>query len=208
MFRQVPVLSVVVPLAAATVALLLWSLHRRARLSPPRAAVALLLGVYVAGIVANTVFPVFLDKPVSAAAWTDQVVLVPFADDELGDAVTNVLVFVPLGVLLALILRRSSWWRPLLVAAGVSLGIEVVQLLTTHLLGSGHVADVNDLLSNVVGGALGVALLAVVGRVPWVGRLADRFRWDARPAGTATAAQGRRGPSASDGRQVRAAASG
>lgn len=69
MFRQVPVLPVVIPLAAATLTALLWSLARRGRLSVPRAALALALCVYAAGIVANTVFPIFLDKPASSAAW-------------------------------------------------------------------------------------------------------------------------------------------
>ena len=193
MFRQVPVLPVVLPLAAAALAALLWSLHRRGRLTGPRGLVALALSVYLAGVVANTVFPIFLDKPVSRGAWLSQVVLVPFADYEVADAITNVAVFVPLGVLLALVLGRSAWWRPVAAAAGVSLGIEVVQLLTTHFLASGHVADVNDLLWNVVGGSVGVALLAGAARVPATQGLVDRFRWDARAAGVTGAAPARVG---------------
>lgn len=185
MFRQVPVLPVVLPLALAALAALLGSLRRRARLTTPRALVALALCVYLAGVVANTVFPVYLDKPVGDAPWTSQVVLVPFADYEVADALMNVGVFVPLGILLALVLRRSSWWRPVVAAAGVSLVIEVVQLLTTHFLGSGHVADVNDLLWNVVGGAAGVAVLAVAARVPATRGLVERFRWDAPPTAAA-----------------------
>ncbi|MBW0252873.1 VanZ family protein [Cellulomonas sp. PS-H5] len=182
MFRQVPVLPVVLPLAAAALAALLGSLRRRGRLTAPRALVALALCVYLAGVVANTVFPIYLDKPVGDASWTSQAVLVPFADYEVADALMNVAVFVPLGILLALVLERSSWWRPVVAAAGVSLVIEVVQLLSTHLLGSGHVADVNDLLWNVVGGAAGVAVLAVAARVPVTRGHVERFRWDAAPA--------------------------
>lgn len=194
MFRQVPVLPVVLPVAAGALVVLLGSLHRRGRLTAPRAAVALALCVYLAGIVANTVFPVFLDKPVGDAPWASQVVLVPSADYEVADAVMNVAVFVPLGVLLALVLGRSSWWRPVAAAAGVSLAIEVVQLLTTHYLGSGHVADVDDLLWNVVGGALGVALLAGAARLPATRGLVDRFRWDAPTADASfSTAQAREG---------------
>jgi glycopeptide antibiotics resistance protein len=189
-FRQVPVLPLVLPLAAAALAALLWSLHRRGRLTGPRALVAVALSVYLAGVVANTVFPVFLGKPVSSAPWTSQVVLVPFADYDVADAVMNVAVFVPLGVLLALVLGRSAWWRPVAAAAAVSLAIEAVQLVTTHLLGSGHVADVNDLLWNVVGGSVGVALLAGAARVPATRGLVDRFRWDARAAEVTAAPAG------------------
>jgi glycopeptide antibiotics resistance protein len=167
----------VVPLAAVTFAVLLWSLRRRRRLSVARAAVALALCVYVGGVVANTVFPVFVDKPVSPAPWGAHLATVPLAGYEPADALMNVLVFVPFGMLVPLMAARPSWWRVLSVVAGLSLAIEVVQLTTAHLLGGGHIADVNDLIFNVVGGALGFALLCALQRVPRVGALLDRFRW-------------------------------
>lgn len=177
MFRQVPVLPVVVPLAVVTVAALLVLLVRRGRFSLPRAAVALAVGVYVAGIVANTVFPVFLDKPVSGAPWAAHLALVPLSGYEVADALQNVLVFVPLGMLVPLLAVRPSWWRTVAVAGCVSLGIEITQLATAHLLGGGHLADVDDLIFNVVGGAVGYLVLAVVTRVPVIATLVDRFRW-------------------------------
>lgn len=177
MFRQVPVLSVVVPLGAVVLAVLLRWLARRRRLSVARAAVALALAVYAAGVVANTVFPIFLDKPVGSAPWRGHLVLVPLVDYQLDDAVINILVFVPLGLLLPLLASRFSWWRTVAVAAAFSLTIEAVQYVTAHLLGGGHIADVNDLLFNVVGGAVGAALFAVLARVPTTARLVRPFRW-------------------------------
>lgn len=175
MFREVPVLPVVVPLAGVVFAALTWRLHRRGSLTAARASVALAICVYVAGVVANTVFPIFLDKPARTSRWTDFVHLMPLSDYELADAVMNICVFVPVGVLVPLILRRSSWGRVLGVAAAFSLGIEMTQYVTAHLLGGGHVADVNDLLFNVVGAACGLVLLATVSRVPVIARVMDRF---------------------------------
>ena len=177
MFREIPVLPVVVPAAAAVFLILLWHLHRRDRLSAPRAAVALTVCVYAAGVVANTVFPVFLDMPARSAPWDASLSLTPLAGYEVSDAVMNVLVFVPLGMLVPLLLSRPSWWRVLAVAAGFSLVIEVSQLVTAHLLGGGHVADVNDLVFNVLGGLLGHGLLTLLLRVPGAPALVDRFRW-------------------------------
>ena len=177
MFREVPVLPVVVPLAAAVLGALLWSLHRRDRLTAPRAAVAVALCVYAAGVVAHTVFPVFLDKPSGDGPWTRSVDAIPLAGYEVADAVTNVLVFAPLGVLLPLLLARPSWWRVLGVAAAASLAIELAQLLDARLLGGGHVADVDDLGCNVVGAALGLGLFTAVSRAPGAAVLVDRFRW-------------------------------
>ena len=177
MFREVPVLPVVVPLAAVVLAALLWFLHRRERLTVPRATVAVALSVYVAGVVANTVFPIFLDKPVADVPWSGHLWLVPIVGYEVDDALMNIAVFAPLGVLIALMTARRSWWRAVAVSAGLSLAIEVTQYLTGHLLGAGHLADVNDFLFNVVGGVLGYAVLTGLERVPVLAGLIDRFRW-------------------------------
>lgn len=177
MFRQVPVLPVVVPLAAVLLGMLLVVLHRRGRLTVPRAAVAVALCVYAAGVVANTVFPIYLDKPARDAPWSASLHLVPVVGYEVADAVMNVLVFVPVGILVPLVLVHASAWRVIAVGAAFSLLIEVTQLVTSTLLGGGHVADVNDLLSNVAGAALGLGLLCLATRVPALDRAADRFRW-------------------------------
>ena len=175
MFGEVPVLPVVVPLATAVLAGLLVRLRRRRHLTAPRAAVAVVVCVYVAGVVANTVFPIYLDAPRQDATWT--VYLVPLTDYEVVDALTNVLVFLPVGALLPLLMAAASWRRVLAVAVLFSLGIEMTQLVTGNLLGGGHVADVNDLLFNVVGAALGLALFTALTRVPVATRVLDRFRW-------------------------------
>lgn len=177
MFYQVPVLPVVFPVAALAFAVLLWSLHRRARLTPQRAVVSLTLCVYLAGVIANTVFPIFLDKPSSGQPWDTYLNLVPLVGYEVVDAVTNVVVFVPLGVLLPLFFVRAPWWRVLLLGAGLSLLIEVAQYVTANLLGGGHVADVNDLLFNVVGAIIGLGLLEGGRRIPGVARVVDEFCW-------------------------------
>lgn len=177
MFQEVPVLPVVVPLAALVLAVLVWHLHRRGLLTPARVAVAVALCVYVSGIVANTVFPIFLDKPDSGVAWDAYLDLGLLGDYEVTDAIMNICVFVPVGVLVPLVLPAASWLRVLAVATAFSLAIEVSQLLTANLLGGGHVADANDLLFNVAGAALGYALLRVGERVPAAARVVSRFRW-------------------------------
>ncbi|GAA1943881.1 hypothetical protein GCM10009797_41110 [Nocardioides hwasunensis] len=170
-------LPVVVPLGAVIVLVLGWRLRRRGLFSLPRASVALALGVYAAGIVANTVFPIFLDKPERTMEWDSALSLTPIAGYEVADAIMNVAVFTPLGVLVALLLARPTWWRVVGVSAAASLAIEVTQYVTARLLGGGHVADVDDLLFNVLGGALGFGILGLVMRVPVLAGLLDRFRW-------------------------------
>ncbi|WIB78694.1 VanZ family protein [Curtobacterium sp. MCPF17_002] len=158
--------------------LLLWG----GRFSWSRAAVAAGIAVYAAGIVANTVFPIFLSPAQSEEPWSPALALIPFHDYEVADALANVLVFVPLGVLIPLLMRRPSRWKVLVTAAAVSLTIELLQLAAQRLFSGGHVADVNDFMWNTFGGAVGYAAFVLLSRVPVLSTILNRFRWHSTTA--------------------------
>lgn len=176
-FAEVPVLPVVIPFGIVVIAVLLAVLWARRSFSLPRGAVAAAVAVYAAGIVGNTVFPIFLDKPDSGVPWMPGLALIPFAEYELDDALMNMLVFVPLGILIPLMLARPTWLKVVAAAAITSLTVESLQLAAQAFFAGGHIADVNDFLSNVAGGALGYGLLLLLARVPALARLIDLFRW-------------------------------
>ena len=175
-FGEVPVLPVVIPLGLALFAFLIWRLHARRLFSVPRAAVAAAISVYAAGIIGNTIFPIFLAKPDSGEPWMPALSLIPFADYEIEDALMNIAVFVPLGILFPLLLARPTWLKVMAAVVASSLAIELTQLAAQGLFAGGHVADVSDLICNTVGGALGYGLLVLAARVPALVRLIDRFR--------------------------------
>jgi glycopeptide antibiotics resistance protein len=176
-FGEVAALPVVAPVAAVAFGVLLWGLHRRGAMTLPRVLVAAALCVYGAGVVANTVFPIFLDMPGGVQPWSASISMRLFDDYEAADAVQNVVVFLPVGVLVPLALRTHSPWRVAAVGAVFSLFIETVQFFTSHWLHGGHVADVNDLFYNALGAPVGYGLFVLVTRVPAVARLAQRTRW-------------------------------
>ncbi|GAA5142045.1 hypothetical protein GCM10023340_04880 [Nocardioides marinquilinus] len=176
MFREVPVLPVVVPLAVLVLVLATWHLRRTGMLTAPRATVGLAWAVYAAGVVANTIFPIYLDKP-GGGPRTGLLNLTLGSGYEPADALMNICVFVPVGVLVALVAPRWPAWAVLAAATALSLVVETTQLVTARKLGGGHVADVNDLLFNLVGAALGLLLLSAASRIPAVTGLVDRFRW-------------------------------
>lgn len=77
--------------------------------------------------------------------------------------VGNLLAFVPLGALLPLAFRRLRW--PLVILAGVALSttIEVTQYAISNNLGHGYrAADIDDVIVNVAGTVVGLALYGVV----------------------------------------------
>jgi glycopeptide antibiotics resistance protein len=72
----------------------------------------------------------------------------------------NFILFVPLGILLPLVWRRLRLWNGLLVALGMSVGIELAQYLTRPW--SNRLADVNDVILNVAGACLGLVLVSLL----------------------------------------------
>ncbi|WP_281266489.1 VanZ family protein [Curtobacterium sp. 9128] len=163
---------------------LLWTLRARGRVTLPRASVAAVLALYAGGVIANTVFPIFIH----VGTWPDRgprplsLWLVPFVDYGREDALINVAVFVPLGVLIPLLLARPSWWRVTAIVAGASLAIELTQMATAGLAFGGHIADINDWMTNIVGGVIGFGLFVLVTRSKTVAGVVQRFRWPTREA--------------------------
>lgn len=181
---EVPMLPIVIPLEIVIFLVLLWTLHARGRVTVPRASVAAVLALYAGGVIANTVFPIFIH----VGTWPDSgprplpLWLVPFVDYGLEDALVNIAVFVPLGVLIPLLLARPSWWRVAAIVAGASLAIELTQMATAQLAFGGHIADVNDWMTNILGGVAGYGLFVLVTRSQSVYGVVQRFRWPAREA--------------------------
>jgi glycopeptide antibiotics resistance protein len=167
LFGEVPALPVVVPAAGAVLAILLWQLRRRGAMTATRVLVAAAVCVYGAGVVANTIFPVFLDMPGGVQPWSSSISTRLFVDYEVADAVQNVVVFMPVGVLVPMLTGPRSLWRVAAVGVGFSLFIETVQLFSSHYLHGGHVADVNDLFYNALGAPLGYVLFVLARRARW-----------------------------------------
>lgn len=70
----------------------------------------------------------------------------------------NLLLFLPLGLLVPLIWKRLSMWKGILVAIGLSVAIEILQLFSRSW-GSYRATDINDVLLNVFGAFIGLAIV-------------------------------------------------
>ncbi|WP_136057007.1 VanZ family protein [Microbacterium sp. K24] len=181
-FVEVPMLPIVIPFGVVIFLVLIWVLRSRGRVTLARASVAVVLAVYAAGVLANTVFPIFLrvgtgfyDGPRPLPLY-----LVPFVDYGFEDALINVAVFIPLGGLVPLLTARASWWKVLAIVAGASLAIELVQMAVSRLALSGHLADINDWLTNILGGMIGYGLFVLLTRSKTIAGFVQRFRWPTR----------------------------
>ena len=70
----------------------------------------------------------------------------------------NFLLFFPLGILIPLVWRRLRFWSAIRIAIALSVSIEAVQYLSSAL-GSYRAVDVNDVVLNVFGATVGLALV-------------------------------------------------
>jgi glycopeptide antibiotics resistance protein len=80
--------------------------------------------------------------------------LVPFAGSsgDSGESVDNVAVFIPFGALLSVSFERLHFWPKLLIVLGASIAAESVQ----YVFAIG-VTDVTDVMTNTLGGLIGLA---------------------------------------------------
>ena len=68
-----------------------------------------------------------------------------------GQAVENVLVFIPFGLLLSVNFKGLKFWSKLLVVLGVSIAAETIQYI--FAIGA---TDITDVITNTVGGLIGI----------------------------------------------------
>lgn len=88
--------------------------------------------------------------------------LIPFAGDSWahdGELISNVVAFVPLGVLLGVVLVRTSLWWKLGIACLVSVALETTQ----YVLAIGT-TDITDVISNTLGALVGLVVYEVAAR--------------------------------------------
>jgi glycopeptide antibiotics resistance protein len=173
--------SIVAPfLAVCAVAVPCWvafRLYRRRtsghRPSLPRELLLLSFVVYLSGLAAATLTPsrssravaessAGIDLRPNVASLTCSATFLPRGSTArafcVRNARGNLMLFFPLGVLIPLVWPRLRFWRGLQIAIAVSLGIELAQLLS-RAWGSQRTADINDLILNGVGAALGLTLV-------------------------------------------------
>ena len=88
--------------------------------------------------------------------------LIPFWGYSAGTAremIDNLVVFVPLGVLLAMNYKATSFWKKLVYVLTFSVSVELLQYL--FAIGT---TDVTDVIMNTAGGLLGLGAYGLVGR--------------------------------------------
>ncbi|MFE4950240.1 VanZ family protein [Leifsonia sp. NPDC056665] len=83
--------------------------------------------------------------------------LLTWIDYDVVEFTANVLLFVPVGLLFAVLLGRGRWWLAFALGVAMTLTIEFVQLFLPA-----RVSDARDLLANTLGTLIGIGIAAVI----------------------------------------------
>ena len=128
-----------------------------------RAWSQILLAAYLAVLIWVVLFKLSYDPAAVVRDYrTRSLNLVPFAGvswSHGGELISNIVAFVPLGMLLGIVLPRTAlWWR-----LGVACLVSVVLETTQFVLAIGT-TDITDVITNVLGALMGLVLYDVAAR--------------------------------------------
>ena len=96
------------------------------------------------------IIPVLFDYQTRSLNW------IPFIYSSKSEIISNFLVFIPFGLLLGVNFKRIVFWHKLAIVFLASLSVELFQ----YVFAIG-VTDLTDLISNTLGGLLGLAAYAL-----------------------------------------------
>jgi VanZ family protein len=182
-YQFLPYRSMFAPfLVASAIAVSGWLVFRlyrrrtpRHRLSFPREMLLLIVVVYLAGLASATLTPNRSDRMRAVgrggvdvrpdlASLTCSPAMVPEGSARgfcVRNARGNAALLFPLGILIPLIWRGIRFRRAILIVIALSISIEVAQYLSSAW-GSYRAADVNDVILNVFGASLGLAIMSLL----------------------------------------------
>lgn len=172
---ELPAFPILIPVAVAAFAASILVMRRHRTASWARVALSASCCIYGVGLLRSVLFPypIVLGAARTAGPWNENLQLVPLAtvpEDPSGMAL-NVLLFVPLGILLPLLLRKAAPTRVLAVGFLLSLAIEVTQLVGDLTVSSARIADVDDLIGNTTGTAVGYGIYRLALLIPTIDHL-------------------------------------
>ncbi|MGP4086155.1 VanZ family protein [Streptomyces sp. KR55] len=153
--------------------------------------------LYAAAVLQLTIFPlhVVFGTYANQTPWYEMVQWVPLIIADFS-FVPNVIMMLPLGALLPLMsVRVSSPGRAVLAGAGISLAIELTQMLSYILFSNGRSVDINDVIANTLGTVLGFLALRWAARARSLAGLVQELALpSARPVGIPATGHGHAGP--------------
>ena len=130
--------------------------------------------VYLTAVAIITLFPILMDEKVEYFGNSTWYNIIPFKTitETLQYGITttaivqilgNILMSVPFGVFVMLFLRNPKWWKMLLFAILLTVGIELSQMIIGLAINNMYrMFDIDDIILNVIGTYLGYGIYKIL----------------------------------------------
>ena len=123
-----------------------------------------LLPLYLLTLLWLVLFKLSYDIPAILADYqTRSVNLIPFVtwgQTGVSETATNLITFIPFGLLLGMNFRSAAMWRLLLIVFGFSVVVETLQFVLA--IGT---TDITDVVTNTVGGLVGLVVYRLASKI-------------------------------------------
>lgn len=122
-------------------------------------------GIYILSVITLTIFPIDVNTGIYAnqVPWYRLINFIPVLTIDLSTFILNIIMCIPLGVYLVLFYKVNSLSYIVRKSFLFSLCIEVTQFILQITVSNGRCMDINDLLSNTLGGLLGyIAMKSII----------------------------------------------
>lgn len=144
------------------------------KVNPKKIIISCIFIVYLTAVAVITLFPILIDEKVEYFGNSTWYNIIPFktitqtlqygiTTTAIAQTLGNILMSVPFGVFVMLFLRNPKWWKMLLFALLLTVGIELSQMIIGLAINNMYrTVDIDDIILNVIGTYLGYGIYKIL----------------------------------------------
>lgn len=144
------------------------------KVNPKKIIISCIFIVYLTAVAIVTLFPIIIDEKVQYFGNSTWYNIIPFktitqtlqygiTTTAIAQILGNILMSVPFGVFVMLFLRNPKWWKMLLFALLLTVGIELSQMIIGLAINNMYrTVDIDDIILNVIGTYLGYGIYKIL----------------------------------------------
>lgn len=144
------------------------------KVNPKKIIISCIFIVYLTAVAIVTLFPIIIDEKVQYFGNSTWYNIIPFktitqtlqygiTTTAIAQILGNILMSVPFGVFVMLFLRNPKWWKMLLFALLLTVGIELSQMIIGLAINNMYrTIDIDDIILNVIGAYLGYGIYKIL----------------------------------------------
>lgn len=144
------------------------------KVNPKKIIISCIFIVYLTAVAIVTLFPIIIDEKVQYFGNSTWYNIIPFktiiqtlqygiTTTAIAQILGNILMSVPFGVFVMLFLRNPKWWKMLLFALLLTVGIELLQMIIGLAINNMYrTVDIDDIILNVIGTYLGYGIYKIL----------------------------------------------